>query len=34
MPDDPFDLWLGRLGQDRPFAHRMRGAVNRAGGTA
>jgi len=33
MPDDPFDLWLGRLGQDRPFAHRMRGAVNRAGGT-
>jgi len=34
MPDDPFELWLGRLGQDRPFAHRMRGAVNRAGGTA
>lgn len=33
MPDDPFELWLGRLGNDRPFAHRMRGAVNRAGGT-
>jgi len=32
MPDDPFDLWLGRIGSDRPFAHRMRGAVNRAGG--
>tara|TARA_R110000868_G_scaffold18003_2_gene78257 strand:+ start:3794 stop:5737 length:1944 start_codon:yes stop_codon:yes gene_type:complete len=33
MSDDPFTLWLGRVGQDRPFAHRMRGAVNRAGGT-
>jgi len=33
MSDDPFELWLGRLGNDRPFAHRMRGAVNRAGGT-
>jgi len=34
MTDDPFELWLGRLGNDRPFAHRMRGAVNRAGGMA
>jgi len=33
MPDDSFDLWLGRIGSDRPFAHRVRGAVNRAGGT-
>jgi type IV secretory pathway VirD2 relaxase len=33
MPDDPFELWLGRLGKDRPFAHRMCGAVNRAGGS-
>lgn len=32
MSDDRFTLWLGRVGQDRPFAHRMRGAVNRAGG--
>ena len=32
MPDDPFDLWLGRIGQDRPMRHRMRAAINRAGG--
>ncbi|HTK73281.1 MAG TPA: relaxase/mobilization nuclease RlxS [Croceibacterium sp.] len=33
MPDDDsFDLWLGRIGSDRPFAHRVRGALNRAGG--
>ncbi|HLZ79043.1 MAG TPA: relaxase/mobilization nuclease RlxS [Sphingomonas sp.] len=34
MADDPFELWLGRLGNDRPFAHRMRGAVTRAGGAS
>jgi type IV secretory pathway VirD2 relaxase len=33
MTDDPFDLWLGRIGTDRPLDHRLRGAVNRAGGT-
>lgn len=33
MPDDPFDLWLGRIGSDRPSGHRLRAAVNRAGGT-
>lgn len=33
MADDPFMLWLGRIGQDRPLRHRLRGAVNRAGGT-
>ena len=32
MADDDFDLWLGRIGQDRPLRHRMRAAVNRAGG--
>ena len=32
MADDPFELWLGRMGQDRPLRHRMRAAVNRAGG--
>lgn len=32
MPDDDFALWLGRIGQDRPLQHRMRAAVNRAGG--
>ena len=32
MPDDDFALWLGRIGQDRPMRHRMRAAVNRAGG--
>jgi type IV secretory pathway VirD2 relaxase len=32
MPDDDFELWLGRIAQDRPLRHRMRGAVNRAGG--
>lgn len=33
MPDDQFNLWLGRIGSDRPLASRMRAAVNRAGGT-
>lgn len=32
MAEDQFDLWLGRIGQDRPLAGRMRAAINRAGG--
>ena len=32
MPDDYFDIWLGRIGQDRPLLHRMRAEINRAGG--
>jgi type IV secretory pathway VirD2 relaxase len=32
MANDDFDLWLGRIGQDRPLAHRMRAGINRAGG--
>ncbi len=32
MADDSFELWLGRVDQDRPLRHRMRAAVNRAGG--
>ena len=31
MQDDPFELWLGRVATDRPLAHRMRAALNRAG---
>jgi type IV secretory pathway VirD2 relaxase len=32
MADDEFELWLGRAGHDRPLAHRLRKAVNLAGG--
>lgn len=32
MSDDNFELWLGRIGQDRSFRGRLRAAVNRAGG--
>jgi type IV secretory pathway VirD2 relaxase len=32
MADDGFELWLGRIGQDRPLQHRLRAAINRAGG--
>ncbi|QNA82953.1 relaxase/mobilization nuclease and DUF3363 domain-containing protein [Sphingomonas sp. So64.6b] len=32
MADDDFDLWLGRVAADRPLLHRMRAAINRAGG--
>ena len=32
MPDDDFDLWLGRIARDRPMRHQMRAAINRAGG--
>jgi len=32
MADDDFELWLGRVGRDRPLQHRMRAAINRAGG--
>ncbi|QDX25217.1 DUF3363 domain-containing protein [Sphingomonas suaedae] len=32
MADDDFELWLGRVGADRPFAHQLRKAVNLAGG--
>lgn len=32
MADDEFDLWLARIGSDRPMQHRMRAAINRAGG--
>ena len=32
MADDDFELWLGRVGKDRPLQHRMRAAINRAGG--
>jgi type IV secretory pathway VirD2 relaxase len=32
MPDDDFDLWLGRIAKDRPFRHQVRKAFNQAGG--
>lgn len=32
--DDDFDLWLGRIASDRPLRHRLRMAVNRAGGVS
>ena len=32
MAEDPFELWLGRVGADRPFAHQLRKAANLAGG--
>lgn len=31
MADDDFELWLGRITADRPFAHQVRKAVNLAG---
>ena len=34
MAEDPFELWLGRVGADRPFAHQLRKATNLAGGAA
>ncbi|WHU03672.1 relaxase/mobilization nuclease RlxS [Sphingomonas sp. NIBR02145] len=34
MAEDDFMLWLGHIGKERPFAHRVRKAVNLAGGTA
>ncbi|PVX31351.1 relaxase/mobilization nuclease RlxS [Sphingomonas pokkalii] len=33
MAEDPFELWLGRVGADRPFAHQLRKATNLAGGS-
>jgi len=32
MAEDDFELWLGRIGRDRPFAHQLRKAANLAGG--
>jgi len=32
MAEDDFELWLGRIGKDRPFAHQLRKAANLAGG--
>jgi len=32
MAEDDFELWLGRIGSDRPFAHQLRKAANLAGG--
>jgi len=32
MPDDDFELWLGRIAKDRPFRHQVRKALNLAGG--
>jgi len=32
MAEDGFELWLGRIGKDRPLQHRMRATINRAGG--
>jgi type IV secretory pathway VirD2 relaxase len=31
MADDDFELWLGRISADRPFAHQVRKVVNLAG---
>jgi type IV secretory pathway VirD2 relaxase len=31
MPDDDFELWLGRIAKDRPFRHQVRKVVNLAG---
>lgn len=30
--DDGFDVWLGRIGKERPLRHDMRRAINQAGG--
>jgi type IV secretory pathway VirD2 relaxase len=32
MADDDFELWLGRVAKERPFAHQVRKALNLAGG--
>lgn len=32
MADDDFVLWLGHIAKDRPFRHRIRRAINLAGG--
>jgi type IV secretory pathway VirD2 relaxase len=32
MPNDYFELWLGRIAKDRPFRHQVRKALNLAGG--
>jgi type IV secretory pathway VirD2 relaxase len=32
MADDDFQLWLGRIGKDRPFRHQLRKALNQSGG--
>jgi type IV secretory pathway VirD2 relaxase len=32
MVDDNFQLWLGRIGEDRPFRHELRKALNQSGG--
>jgi type IV secretory pathway VirD2 relaxase len=32
MADDGFQLWLGRIGEDRPFRHQLCKAVNLSGG--
>jgi type IV secretory pathway VirD2 relaxase len=32
MADDHFQLWLGRIGQDWPFRHQLRKAINLSGG--
>jgi type IV secretory pathway VirD2 relaxase len=32
MADDDFELWLGRIAQDRPLRHQVRKALNVAGG--
>lgn len=32
MAEDDFELWLGRVGKDRPFGHQLRKAANLAGG--
>ncbi len=31
MAQDDFELWLGRIGKDRPFAQQVRKAANLAG---
>lgn len=33
MAEDDFELWLGRIANDRPFAHQLRKAANLAGRT-
>ncbi len=32
MMDDDFEVWLGRIGRDRPFRQRLRKALNQSGG--
>lgn len=32
MADDDFQLWLGRIGKDRPFRHQLRKALVQSGG--